>query len=295
MRVSTMNLAIAVLLALFALSQAAFAMGLIQLQPYKDALFAYPGILKQQDNGDWLKVDYSKKHDIYGRDAVPLKKVKSRYLELDVKRFETFETVRSNGKSIDLFRAGRASGQRFTVIYLHGTGFDRDLGSNDYIFGGNFNRLKNLAAKNGGTYYAPTVKSFDRAGLDDIVALVSHIQRAAPSRPIIISCSSVSAVICAGVARVPATAAMLTGIMILGGAPDPQFQKSAAYDFRIPLVLLHGSWDYVYKWQDQERIYQRLHAEGYPVRFILFETGKHGSPIRMTDWRRELNWILAQQ
>jgi hypothetical protein len=26
---------------------------------------------------------------------------------------------------------------------------------------------------------------------------------------------------------------------------------------------------------------------------VRFETGTHGTPIRMTDWRETLNWMLA--
>ena len=32
---------------------------------------------------------------------------------------------------------------------------------------------------------------------------------------------------------------------------------------------------------------------GYPARFVRFETGTHGTPIRMTDWRDTLNWMLS--
>ena len=44
---------------------------------------------------------------------------------------------------------------------------------NDYTFGGNFNRLKNLAVANGGTYYVPSVRSFDEKGVADVAALIA--------------------------------------------------------------------------------------------------------------------------
>jgi hypothetical protein len=28
---------------------------------------------------------------------------------------------------------------------------------------------------------------------------------------------------------------------------------------------------------------------------VLFQTGSHGTPVRMTDWRDSLDWIFAQQ
>ena len=31
----------------------------------------------------------------------------------------------------------------------------------------------------------------------------------------------------------------------------------------------------------------------YAVRMRLFKTGKHGTPIRLINWRQELNWIFA--
>jgi 4-methylaminobutanoate oxidase (formaldehyde-forming) len=42
-------------------------------------------------------------------------------------------------------------------------------------------------------------------------------------------------------------------------------------------------------------LYERLKARksDYPARFALFETGTHGTPIRMTDWRLILNWMFA--
>ena len=43
----------------------------LQLEPYKDDLFAYPGILKTGDGGDFIVVDYNEMRDINGRDQVP--------------------------------------------------------------------------------------------------------------------------------------------------------------------------------------------------------------------------------
>lgn len=293
MQVSTKNLGFRAVSLAFAFLFAFPLSARTVLKPFKDDLFAYPGILEMRDNGDWIKVDYSKKRDIYGRDEVPLAKVKGKYISRWGSFNDDFETATLEGRNVDVYHAGPIRNQNFTVIFVHGRGVDNKLAANDYRFGGNFNRLKNLAVKNNGAYMAPTIKSFDEVGVADTVALIHTVQASAPGKPVVIACASMGAIICAGVARNPATAAMLKGIMILGGAPDPQFSTTAAHDLKVPLVITHGSWDYVYKWQDQESIYNKLHAEGYPVRFVLFETGKHGSPIRMTDWRSELNWIFA--
>lgn len=46
--------------------------------------------------------------------------------------------------------AGKRDGASFIVIYLHGRGGNRLQGMNDFTFGGNFNRVKNLAVLNDG-------------------------------------------------------------------------------------------------------------------------------------------------
>jgi predicted esterase len=81
-------------------------------------------------------------------------------------------------------------------------------------------------------------------------------------------------------------------MMIMGGATDPTFQQSAAYAAKLPMFFSHGSMDPVYAASDQIKLYKSLIGENYPTRFVLFETGNHGTPVRMTDWRDSLNWIF---
>ena len=50
----------------------------------------------------------------------------------------------------------------------------------------------------------------------------------------------------------------------------------------MPTVFTHGSADKVYSYKDQTTIYEALHKAKYPVKFTLFETGSHGTPVRMT-------------
>ena len=56
-----------------------------------------------------------------------------------------------------------------------------------------------------------------------------------------------------------------------------------------------GTLDTVYDWEEQANLFKPIKskAPNYPIRFTLFDTGTHGTPIRMTDWRLVLNWILG--
>ena len=80
-----------------------------------------------------------------------------------------------------------------------------------------------------------------------------------------------------------------------GSLWDPGFLKSPAFLRRVPVFFGHGSRDTVFA-QDRQVAFFRsiLNANrGYPARFVSFETGTHGTPIRMTDWRETLNWMLS--
>jgi pimeloyl-ACP methyl ester carboxylesterase len=259
---------------------------------FKDELFAYPGILEQADNGAFLKIDYDKMRDIHQRDEDPERRVKGKYVSTGVRWYQDFETIETSGRSVDVFEVGKLKTAKFAVIFVHGRGGDRKLGANDYSFGGNFNRLKNLAYKNRGIYYAPSARDFGDQGAADIAALISHVSVSAPQAKIVLTCASMGNFICWKIADDAGVSAKLAGMMILGGPANPNFLKSPAHAARLPIFFSHGSDDTVYPWSDQFAVYRKLIDEGYPTRFVLFQTGSHGTPIRMTDWRLTLNWIL---
>lgn len=261
------------------------------LKPFKDELFSYGNILSREDGGDDLTVDYQELRDINERDQIPERRVKRAYVSLGVKSEQVDETLDIGGRPLNVTRVGPERGADFTVIFIHGRGGDRRLGANDFSFGGNFNRLKNLAVANGGVYYAPSVRSFDTSGAADIAGLVRHASERSGGRPVVLACASMGSFICWGVARDASAVAVLGGMMVMGGVSDPDFVKSAAHKAKLPVFFSHGSRDSVYPAESQKALYRKLKAQGYPTRFVLFETGSHGTPVRMTDWRDALNWI----
>ncbi|WP_076396579.1 alpha/beta hydrolase [Rhizobium sp. RU33A] len=262
------------------------------IAPFKDELFSSQTVLETGDGGDFTRIDYDEMRDINGRDSIPERRVKDRYVSLKVRRVQENQTLQLPTGPMEVGRVGRDQGQAFTVIFIHGRGGDRRLGLNDISFGGNFNRLKNLAAENGGTYYAPSVRSFDDKGVAEVSALVAHASAQSGGKPVVLACASMGSFICWGISRDAGTVAKLSGMAILGGAPDPALPKSAAAKARLPIWFTHGSRDSVYGAEDQISIYRKLKAAGQPARFTLFETGSHGTPVRMSNWRAILNWLI---
>ncbi|MBB4478281.1 alpha/beta hydrolase [Rhizobium etli] len=298
MRMSTSDCTVISAIAAFFLSavvllsggpaQAAGALG-----PFKDDLFSKQTILQTGDDGAFEVIDYDEMRDINGRDQIPQKRVQQKYVALGIRKAQADETLSLDGISLDVTRVGPVQNAAFTVIFIHGRDGDRRLGANDYSFGGNFNRLKNLAAGNGGVYYSPTVKSFDSNGVAAIAGLIRYASAQSPGRPVILSCASMGSQVCWGITRDEGSVQRLKGMLVMSGVTDPDFTRSAFYRAKLPLWFAHGSRDPVYAASDQQALFEKLHKAKYPTRFTLFQTGNHGTPIRMIDWRKVLNWILA--
>lgn len=292
MRMSTIHFLLVVALAVAAPANAAPASG--PIAPFKDDLFSSQKVMASSHGGAFNIVDYDEMRDINGRDREPERRVKNAYVDTSIRSRQANETLDFGDFKLPVTRIGTADNAAFTVIFIHGRGGDRRLGANDFTFGGNFNRLKNLAVRNGGTYYVPSVPSFDKAGVAAIAGLVDHAATRSPGRPVILACASMGSFICAGISRDAKAAGQLAGMAILGGAPDPEYAGTLAARARLPLFLTHGSVDKVYSAKDQQAIFERLQATGYPVRMTVYSSGGHGTPVRMSDWRDILNWLLTR-
>ena len=266
------------------------------LPAYKDELFNYPAVLKNDDKGDYRIIDYNEMRDINGRDSTPEKRVKDNYVSLKPRAFQKDLVLDTPAGPVKAMAAGQIDNARFVVIYLHGRGGNRLQGMNDFTFGGNFNRVKNLAVLNGGLYLTPDFSDFADKGTAQIAGLIAWAANRSPAAKIILACGSQGGSLCWSVAKDATAAKQLSGMMLLGSLWDDGFFKSPAYAKKIPIFFGHGSRDPVFAIDRQEGFYReiRKRSPGYPVQFRRFETGNHGTPIRMTDWREALNWLLAR-
>jgi hypothetical protein len=183
------------------------------------------------------------------------------------------------------------------VIYVHGRRGNRFQGADDGMFGGNFNRIKNLMVRNGGLYISPGFPNLKGRGADEAKALVQFFAAKSPGAPIFVACGSLGGGICWRLIEDPEAAAMLAGVLLLGSINDDDFFRSPPATGavkKVPIYIGHGTKDIIIPWQSQKAFFEKIRRElpGYPVRFALFDTGVHGTPIRMTDWRLVLNWML---
>lgn len=265
---------------------------------YKDKLFSYPKVLEQSQDGSFLRLDYRVERDIDERDQIRGAKVKGFYLSLRGRKGQENLSLNLPGSRIDYARTGQVRGAQWIIVYLHGRGGDRRQGISDYNFGGNFNRLKNLAVRNKGLYLVPSINDFGVQGAREVAALIGHYAAQAPGAKIVLACGSMGGQICWQYLKGSEAVPPLSGAFMLATHADNQFLASShlsANGRPLPIVFGHGTLDGAFAWEKTKALFDSIQVArpGYPVRMRLFNTGKHGTPIRMIDWRQELNWVLA--
>lgn len=270
-----------------------------KLSPFKDKLFQYPRVLETSHDGAFVRVDYSKQRDLYGRDEVREIRAHSRYVSMKPRRKQKKLTLDVGGRTLKYIALGKLKGgAKSIVIYVHGKGGNRLQGANDWSFGGNFNRIKNLMLRNDGVYISTDVTDFAQQGLADVRALIRTYSSASPGAPVFVACGSMGGYVCWALLKDSAVASRLGGLLLMGSVTDKAFLSSAILTGGgkpVPLYIGHGSEDSVFDWRARKSFFEAVKARRstYPIRFTLFETGSHGTPIRMTDWRLILNWMLS--
>jgi hypothetical protein len=266
-----------------------------RLAPYKDDLFALPKVLESGFDGDYLRVQYIEQRDLFNRDVEPQRKVSGSYVSLDTEKVEQDLVLNAGGMAIKTIGVGRISGNaKSVVIYIHGMNVTRVQGADDWMFGGNFNRIKNLMARNDGVYLSPDFSDFAEKGKSEIKALMKIYAANSPGAPIFVACGSMGGTLCWELAKDREAAKLLGGLLLLGSNHDDAFLGSAAMKARVPIYLGHGTKDTVFDWQGEAAFFQKVKGAvpGYPIKLTLFDSGAHGTPIRMSDWRLVLNWML---
>ena len=269
-----------------------------QLTPYKDKLFAYPKTLKQSKDGTYRLVDFNKQRDVYGRDEIPLRKTKYEYVNERVRWSRGVKRYKSPNGRFKYFAAGKNKRAKITVIWVHGQGGNRRQGVNDWTFGGNFNRLQNLMINNKGVLVSPDFTDFKDKGATDILVLMREYKKRSPNGALVVACGSMGGGICWRLIKNPKTSAMMDGMLLLGSHWHDDFLKSPTAKRggrAVPIYFGHGTHDVVFQPKVQKAFFQKIRKKNpkYPARFVMFNTGVHGTPIRMVNWRRELNWILS--
>ena len=265
------------------------------LKPFKDDLFTYPAELSVSDGGRYRVIDYREMRDINGRDQIPERRVKASYVDTGVRSVQKDLVLDTETGRIRHVAVGKSAGASVIVLYLHGQGGSRKQGVDDFTFGGNFNRIKNLMARNGGLYLSPDFSDFGDKGAAEIAALIGHYAGQSPGAKVVVACGSMGGALCWKLAGRKDTGNRLSGLMLLGSLWDESFLSSPAFRRKVPVFFGQGSRDPVFPVGNQEAFFRSILAKSkdYPARFVRFETGTHGTPIRMSDWRETLNWMLS--
>jgi hypothetical protein len=269
-----------------------------RLAPYKDELFQYQNILDSQYDGDYLLVEYSRPRDLYGRDAEVGTRVDPRYVSLDTDAVQSELELQVGAATLKYVGVGMTAGKaRAIVIFLHGLGTGRSSGVNDWIHGGNFNRIKNLMMRNEGVYVSPSFSDFAKKGTAEIKALILYEAGLSPNAPVFLACGSAGGDLCWRLLADSEVAPLLGGILFLDASMNERYAKTAATldpSERVPIQISSSREDQILGWRTQLKFFKNMKeaVPDYPIRLVVFTAGTHGISLRMTDWRLTLNWML---
>lgn len=264
------------------------------LAPYKDGLFSYGRILESRDDGAYRIVDYNELRDINQRDQVPERRVRAKYVTMGKATQPRELTLTTTAGAARFAMVGTLDGARVITLFVHGRGGDRQLGQKDWTFGGNFNRIKNLMLRNKGVYLTVDAGSFSAADIERIGGVALAHLEAAPGSRLVLACGSAGGAVCHGLANDSQLVPKMAGIAFLGSYGQEAFASSVAAQRSVPVFIAHGSRDTVFALAGLESFYKQLRTAKVPVRMVNFNNGGHGTPIRMTDWRSMINWMLVQ-
>jgi pimeloyl-ACP methyl ester carboxylesterase len=286
-------------LALFLAGSVAAAEAPYRLAPYKDELFAYHTVLESGHEGGYRKVEYDRMRDLIDRDAVVGEKVEAAYVSLEPQAAGADLVLELGGATIRYVGVGATDGAaKAIVIFVHGRGTDRFSGTNDWIHGGNFNRIKNLMVQNGGLYLSPSFPDFNQKGADTVAALLLHYAALSPDAPVFLACASWGGKICWRLVGDPGVGPLVSGLIFLDSDMNEGFiERAKRLDpaHRVPIHISNSMGDKTIGWRGQRRFFLAMKeaVPDYPVKFVLFSAGSHGISMRMTDWRETINWMLS--
>jgi len=269
-----------------------------RLAPYKDELFAYQRVLESDLDGAYRVVEYDRPRDLYARDVERGTRVDPKYVSLETEAVESDLVFREGRLSVRHIAVGRREGAKAIVLFVHGRGANRHSGADDWIHGGNFNRIKNLMMRNDGLYLSTDFSNFGDKGTREVRALLLDYAKLSPGAPVFLACGSWGGRICWRLFRDPAIAPLLGGFILFDAATPESFIAEAARtppERRIPIQISTSAEDRVMGWRSQRRFLSALKARvpDYPARLVHFSAGTHGLSLRMTDWRETVNWMLS--
>jgi len=270
--------------------------GKLIFAPFKDELFGYPKVLSTNDDGSRIVVDFSAKRDLDGRDAVPQTRAMPDRIA-PVEKSQQDLVLSDAGITLPFIEVGDLTKPaKLAFIFVHGAGGNRFQGVDDNTFGGNFNRAKNLVTRAGGVYLSPGLTDETDKGAAQVKLLMREFAKHSPGAPIYVACSSNGGRLCMRLLEDPASVQLLGGMFFLGAITSTGiFGTTIPKIGRVPIYVGAGSADTIVSARSADRLYKGLKARdpGYPIHVVIFKSGKHGTPMRMIDWRTELNWMVG--
>lgn len=270
-----------------------------QLKPFKDELFKYRAILETKLNGNYKVLEYSQKKDIEERDEVAVDKAHKKFIDRKTKDYKTLKELQ--GENFNYYEVTDikvpAQDKKVIVMYLHWYGGNKEQWIADETFGWNFNRLMNLMIENKWVFIS-TDAEYTREQLVKHIVLLEKLKNDYPNAKIIIAGASQGWVFLWDLIASTRINNYIDWVIFLWTVlDDPNKYGSKNYNFliekKIPMIISHWSADFL-DYKEKEPFTQIFTEQWWKIQTEIFKGWVHWTPIRMIDWKENINWILRE-
>ena len=128
-----------------------------------------------------------------------------------------------------------------------------------------------------------------------MAALIEHYAGSFAVARLFVACGSMGGCICWKLAANDCLPARLSGLMLLGSVCDEDFLERRPSNGKSRYSSAMAAATQSFAVDKLQAFFRSIAAptRGYPPRFVRFENGTHGTPIRMVNWRETLNWMMS--
>lgn len=265
---------------------------------FKDDLFSYRNILYSKYNKEYNLIEYSEEIDIEDRDEIDVDKVYEKYINRNIFEYREEKSFYIYNKELKYWEIKKDNIKNkeieYIIFYFHWMWWNRHQWINDETFWWNFNRIQNLMIKNNWIYISNDFSDFYDRWSEEMLFLIKEKKKQYPNSKIILSWASSWGTLLWNIIKKDSS--LINGIILMWSVVDKHIENIIKYN-KIPIYISHWTKDSQIRYEWKEDFYKYIKSidNNYPILIDIFQDWVHWTPIRMTDWKRAINFIIKKE
>lgn len=262
---------------------------------FKDHLYQYLWSVTKDPDRNIYMINYSQTRDLEERDEIHVDKVYEKYIDRTCDTHRKELVTKSWYKYFEVTdRTQKNEHKEFIVIYLHWGWGNKEQGINNESFWWNFNRIQNLMLLNNWVYITVT-QDFSVENLRNIEQLIRELKKKYPNTKLFLSWGSKWGETIWWLITSWRQTKDISWILLLWSVLDITDKSTTnLLKYQIPIYIWHWTKDHFdYKKMSHYYDYLKKKNKNYPIKIEFFQSGVHWTPIRMVNWKDNLNDLLV--